>query len=187
MTYRIIALVGISGVGKTTFLKRIGENIDFQHLSAGSLIAQARSLGEDRRDVLRLEDIDDNQRLLLSGFQIMHDQSAPLVVLDGHAIIHTPIGIECIDSSVFREIGIDGMIHLSANPDDILRNRTKDSNRVRPQLGLFEIADQQNKSLEVTKLVVAALGIPLFVASYDDFDVAVEFMKAPRFPKVDIF
>jgi adenylate kinase len=42
MNQRIVAFTGISGVGKTTFLRQITERVDFQHVTGGSLVATAR-------------------------------------------------------------------------------------------------------------------------------------------------
>lgn len=178
MTGLIIALVGLSGVGKTTFLKRLGEKIIFQHLSAGTLIATARSLGENKRDTLRSDNIDENQRLLVSGFKIVYDPKSPIVVLDGHAIIHTPSGIDTISPSVFEAIGINGLIHLSAAPEDIYRNRIGDKSRARPPIDSIEIANQQHLSLEAAKAVTDTLKVPFLDISATEYQVAIDFMES---------
>lgn len=106
----------------------------------------------------------------------MRDPISPLVVLDGHAIIHMPFVIETIDPSVFRSIGVGGIIHLSAAPELIYRNRTGDTKRSRPHLSLIEIADQQRLSLEATMAVVKTLKIPLLIISASEDQIALSFM-----------
>ena len=75
MSQRVVAFTGISGVGKTTFLKKFTEQMAFQHVTGGSLIAAARNAVSDSRDDLRYSDLDENQRLLIQGF---HSASLPL-------------------------------------------------------------------------------------------------------------
>jgi adenylate kinase len=177
MTGSVVALVGLSGVGKTTFLKKLGEITIFQHLSAGTLIARARSLDLDQRDSLRSRSVDDNQRLLVSGFMSVPNPGASLVVIDGHAIIHTPTGVERVSPSVFGAIGVSGMMHLSAMPEEIYRNRMGDSLRARPPLSLTEIDEQQRLSLAAAKAVCETLKVPFLDISATDHQDASDFIE----------
>jgi adenylate kinase len=71
MRQRIVAVTGVSGVGKTTCLNFVAKRIGFQHLQASALIQSARasqSVLPVSHDDLRKQDIDQNQALLLSGF-----------------------------------------------------------------------------------------------------------------------
>ena len=65
MSQQIVAFTGLSGIGKTTFLRHLAESIKFQHLTGGSLIAAARDANPDERDALRYADLDENQRMLI--------------------------------------------------------------------------------------------------------------------------
>lgn len=130
MIQKTIALVGISGVGKTTFLKNLASELTFQHLTAGTLISEGKSLEREDRDKLRLSNINENQRLLILGFHRARDPNIPFVVMDGHVVIHGAEGLEIIGSDVFEALGIDAMMHLVAPPERILENRLKDAGRV---------------------------------------------------------
>lgn len=176
MIQKRFALVGISGVGKTTFLKGLSELIDFQHLSAGSLIAEARQKSNEERDFLRSSNIDENQQLLVSGFMLKVDPSAERVILDGHIIIHTEVGIELIDPSVFEEMAIGGIIHLSAPPEQVESNRIRDTKRQRPNLGVKELSDHQGLSLSTTRKVCEYLRIPFLEVSTKDVRLARQFI-----------
>jgi adenylate kinase len=177
MKQKIFAFVGISGVGKTTFLKRLREKLEFQHLSAGSLILRAASSEYTERDELRFNDIDENQHLLISGFKSARDEAALRVVLDSHTLIQTPGGIREISACVFEMIRIDGLIHLSSTPELILRNRTNDPGRSRPQLSISEIAEHQAASLSVARRIAEALRIPFCEVSADELVKAQHFME----------
>jgi adenylate kinase len=67
MTQSIIALVGISGVGKSTLLCELSKDLSFQHLQASALIKserEAATLFETSTDDLCNANIADNQALL---------------------------------------------------------------------------------------------------------------------------
>lgn len=87
MSPKVVAFTGISGVGKTTFLKKLSERVSFQHLTGGSLIAAARQADADQRDTIRHADLDENQQLLIDGFFVARDQQVELVIMDGHVVI----------------------------------------------------------------------------------------------------
>ena len=44
MTQTLIGLLGISGVGKSTFIKRMSDYLKFQHLQASALIEDGRQI-----------------------------------------------------------------------------------------------------------------------------------------------
>lgn len=167
---KTIIFVGVSGVGKTTFLRVASSHLSFQHLSAGTLIAQARLSTDRGRDALRLADLDENQRLLVSGFDLHRDPGAKLVVLDGHVVIHGSRGLQPLGSTVFSSLGANAFVHMVADPAFIAENRLRDSERTRPLLSLAEIADHQGKSIDVATCLANSLAIPIKLIAPADMD-----------------
>lgn len=170
----IMALVGISGVGKTTFLKKLSSWIDFQHLTAGSLIARARNVGKRPRDDLRLANVDENQRLLTEGFDLAWDRSASHIILDGHCIIHGDLAVQRIDSQVFSELGIRLMVHLEADPQQVKINRSRDLTRDRPSLQIEELGRHQAMSLAHAQNIASELKIDFRRLKHSDLDILRE-------------
>lgn len=177
MNQKVAALVGISGVGKTTFLKQVAKTCAFQHLTAGSLIAQASSIDVAARDRLRLSDVDENQRLLVQGFSAARDNMAQIVVLDGHVVIHSAAGMSLIDSRVFSDLGTGLIAHLEAAPAQIQSNRVLDTSRKRPLLSIDELSAHQARSLAEAQRVAEDLGIELIRLTHDDADVFGRFLS----------
>lgn len=176
MTQKIIALVGISGAGKTTFLNKVAFEIQFQHLTAGSLISAAKDADSTERDELRLADISDNQKLLIKGFNAKKGPDVSLIVLDGHAVVDGENGLEAIDRDVFAQLGIDMMMHLVATSSKIFENKKKDKKRNRPSISIDTLEEHQNVSLRTSKEIAQSLSIPWHQVTFDDISVVRELM-----------
>lgn len=167
MTPLVVAFLGISGVGKSTFLKRAAETLAFQHMSAGSLIGRARD-AQVAHDRLRLEDMAKNQRLLVRGFHMAKNAHASIVILDGHAVIDGPGGIAAIDPEVFRRLGVGAIAHLEADPWQILANRDGDASRIRPSRSAEELGEHQKLSLATSQAIAVMLRVPLARFGYGE-------------------
>lgn len=177
MNQLVVAFVGISGVGKTTFLRGLAQEVQFQHLTAGSLISAAKASESDDRDRLRLSNIDENQRLLIAGFHLARDLSAPLLIMDGHVVIHAADGLHAIGADVFAQLEIMGMIHLAAPPERIAANRAHDTRRDRPCLSKDDLERHQNASLANATSLCETLGIPLLSTGIDGSDTVKHFLS----------
>lgn len=165
MKQKIVALVGISGVGKTTFARKLAEDLQIQHLTAGTLIKMGSAIKSLDRDRLRLADIDGNQQFLIDGFHQSRDRNEQYIIIDGHVVIHGLLGLEELCADVFDALEIDGMVHLSSSPTRILTHRINDEKRERPILSEQEINEHQSRSIAVAKTICRSLNVPLIEAT----------------------
>lgn len=173
MKQSIVALVGISGVGKSTLLKSVSDMVQFQHLQASALIKEAReavTASSVATDDLRQTNISDNQALLLRGFQNRRSADAPLIVLDGHTVIDTPSGLVRIDPPVFEALGVTHFIFLADIPESICLRRRKDDARKRPERSPEELDDHQSQALLGAFAAALHLGTPLMVFTSGQVD-----------------
>lgn len=170
MTQRIVAFTGISGVGKTTFLRRLSEQLDFQHVTVGSLIAAARDTDPKTRDTIRHTDLDENQRLLIEGFALARDPNAELVIMDGHVVIDDGVQLLKIPHQVFSALGICNMVHLETEPEQIAANRLGDTSRARPVHSIEILSQHQQASRAHAISVAEALGISCHSVGHADVD-----------------
>ncbi|AWK89856.1 ATP-binding protein [Azospirillum thermophilum] len=172
---RVVALVGLSGVGKSTHLKAARGKIVFEHLQASELIKEERERQNNEpidRDLLRGGNIDENQALLVSGFMRRAPKEG-LVVLDGHVVIDTPTGLTEIPPSVFLSIGVSRFLALVDDVRNIALRRSSDSQRKRPLRSIEELAEHQERSVLAAYRAALALGAPLFVLPLtEDLDIA---------------
>ncbi|MEL7536071.1 MAG: AAA family ATPase [Pseudomonadota bacterium] len=166
----VVALVGISGVGKTTFLHRLAEHTAFQHLTGGSLIVEARGVRRDERDKLRFDDLDENQNLLVQGFELARDPEARTIVLDGHVVIESGDGLEELPVEVFRAVGITKLFHLEADVAQINANRAGDCTRQRPDQNLATLSEHQRASREHARFIAEVLNIDFHIVKHGDVE-----------------
>lgn len=168
MNQKIIAVVGVSGVGKSTFLKELQSKFGFQHLQASDVIRQQIQHKENQSlsaEVLRHANIDENQSFLISGFDRLRDPNALIVILDGHTVIDSPSGLVDVGAVVFRSIGVNHLVCLVEDPCEILRRRTSDIARTRPDRSLSYLEKYQLHAQHVGFKISLSLGIPFTVLS----------------------
>jgi adenylate kinase len=161
---RVIALVGLSGVGKSTLLREAAHDVSLRHLQASELIkAELRAAASHSAssEDLRLGSVLDNQSLLISGFARATSDFPDLVVFDGHTIIDGANGLIEIPADVFAALQISHIVFLEGNPDQIVLQRRNDTTRSRPILSPEELAYQQRLAIAVAKRISQDLGVPL--------------------------
>lgn len=170
MSSKTAMIVGVSGVGKTTFIRSLEGLVPFQLLSAGSLIKAERERQQKQidRDALRFENISDNQSLLIDGFRRAKDHSVDLVILDGHTVIDIGNGIELIPADVFRALGIGMFVFVEAEPQAIVDRRKIDASRQRPELSADTIARHQTEALRHTRHIAQEVSVPTEVVTASD-------------------
>lgn len=179
MTAPTAIVVGVSGVGKSTFINSLSEFLSFQYLSAGTLIKQEKERldGVIARDALRFVDISDNQKLLVDGFRNARDDAASLIVLDGHTVIDTPNGLQPIPVAVFKSLDIRMFVFLKADPANIKLQRDRDGSRSRPILTVEEIDHHQETALAITVRIADELSLPFATISYMDGKALSELLR----------
>lgn len=165
MNQRIIAVAGVSGVGKSTFIKQLSDEFLIQHLQASFLIkegARLRDIKGLEQDALRGLDIDENQALLIYGFK-HHKDEAAVIVLDCHTVIDSPNGFVSISPVIFKEIGVSHMIFLTDSPEAIAARRNIDQSRARPKRSVAEIDKYQFESFMHGYKITQEIGVPFTV------------------------
>ncbi len=166
-----IGLIGISGVGKSTFIRNLQQNCAIEHLSASEII-QSELLETTEKlysaEEMRQRNTDANQAALISGFRKRKDQSSIPLVLDAHTVIDKGNLIVPIKPSVFKEFEFDLLVCLMAAAVKIKDQRDNDTTRTRPSLTLKELENHQDMSTRQAIQIGIALGIPTLTLSSGD-------------------
>ncbi|MGN6207959.1 ATP-binding protein [Asticcacaulis sp.] len=179
----VIALIGLSGVGKSTVLANLATEVDFLHLQASQLLKDGfarQKLAPPSSEELRLGEVVNNQRLLIDSFHAATGTTAKLVILDGHLLIDGKSGITEIPATVFADIGVSKLIFLYAQPEAIAERRNKDVERLRPTHSISEIASHQAHEIRLASEAAVQLGIPLLICSNQDRAQMVAFLSISK-------
>lgn len=160
---RRIALLGLSGVGKSTLISRVNARIPLLHLQASALIKaeQAyRAQTAESSESLRTGAVIGNQDLMITAYQRVTADAEVPIVFDGHSVIDGQDGIIAIPTSVFQQLMLNSIFYLFADPKVIFERRQNDFNRKRPVRDVETLADHQRIALSNASRIANELGCP---------------------------
>ncbi len=163
---KVIAVLGISGVSKSTLVEKAAEHRGLLHLKASDLIKARMAQSSEQ---LRQGAVLDNQALMLAKFSeraatTNHDT----IVFGGHSLIDTPNGLLDIPLSVFEAIKPDAIVFVEDAPDTIAARRTMDISRVRPARSGVELVQHQSLAKVRAAFFAQSLDVPLHTIAPDD-------------------
>lgn len=170
---RRVALLGLSGVGKSTLIGRLKERRPVLHLQASALIKAEQAHREQQSEdseSLRLGAVVDNQALMVAAFQRVAADNALPIVFDGHSVIDGRDGLVEIPSSVFAELEVDTIFYLSADPDTIAARRLADIARDRPIRDAKVLAEHQRVAYETARRIAEKIGCTFIPVADGDID-----------------
>jgi adenylate kinase len=164
------AVVGISGVGKTTAINNLQSRLSAVHLQASDLLKSAfkRSGDTPSSEDLRKGAVLANQNILISEFLRETANETRPIVFDGHIVIDRDPSLMVIPPDVFRASGVRRFVFLRAAPEDILNRRRSDEDRHRPTASIDKIARLQQIALEKTLETGRILELPVFILDQND-------------------
>ena len=165
---KIIAVLGISGVGKSTLVEKVANRKGLLHLKASDLIKARLTQTSEQ---LRQGAVLDNQALMIAEFaDRIAAADEDIIVFDGHSLIDTPKGLLEIPFYVFEVIRPSAFIFVEDTSDLIAQRRVGDAGRVRPMRSSAELAHHQALAKGRTASFAQSLGVPLYVLAPSDVE-----------------
>jgi len=159
---KIVVMVGIPGVGKTTLLSKIVEVIknhdkSVSVMSFGTIMFEvAQKNGLKDRDELRKLPVTEQQSLQKIVAEKIALQTEQIVIIDTHAFINSSEGYyPGLPEHVLKIIKPTNFVSISAKPEEIYNRRMKDDTRNRDKITLTII----KKELEIQSGMISACAV----------------------------
>jgi len=159
---KLIILVGIPGVGKTSLLTNIVDRLkndkkSVSVISFGTLMFDvAKDNGVSNRDELRRLPIKRQQELQKIAAEKISTLNQDIVIVDTHAFISSPEGYyPGLPDHVLKIIKPTHFVSVSAKPEEIYSRRLKDETRNRDKITLANV----KKELDIQSGMISACAV----------------------------
>ena len=157
---RLTFVVGISGVGKTTIIRRfVKEHSDYVHLEASKLIKQRiRAETSEQIRVLPKNKVLMNQSVLIEELS-RYKEKYSQIILDGHLLINNNQELIPIPLDIVKKISPRNIILIHGNSHDILSHRINNLQKKYFKETISEINRSQQFMKEIAISYCKKLGI----------------------------
>ena len=159
---KIVVVVGIAGVGKTTLVKKLAEIIEAHNKSVnvtnfGSIMFEvAKENGLQNRDELRKLPISEQKKLQKNTAEKLSKINDDVIIIDTHAFIRTLEGFNPgLPYHVLQIIEPTHFIIVTAKTEEIYNRRMKDETRSRDKVSITTI----KKELDIQSAMMSACAI----------------------------
>jgi adenylate kinase len=159
---KTVVIVGVPGVGKSTIISNATTTLQKKGTTLSTVVfgsvmfEEAKKLGINDRDHIRKQTIDVQQRLQNMTADHISSLNDSIVVVDTHLFIKTQSGYyPGLPMSLILKINPERLILITANSEEILNRRKKDSTRARDLISDDEI----KRDIEVSLSMISTLSI----------------------------
>lgn len=167
----VVAVFGLSGVGKSWLISRFVRQHAFVHVQASQLLRDAKSAstGVDvTSEELRTGTVLDNQALLIRAFRARCAAETTPIIFDGHCVIDSSDELIEIPVSVIGALRPSGLIFIADDPKLIVARRSADQTRERPSRTTDELTSHQHRALDLFAIYAQHLGLKPMVVNAGD-------------------
>jgi adenylate kinase len=169
---RILIVVGIPGVGKTTVITKTEEILRKFGSSASVVVFgtvmlnEARKIGVDKRDEIRKLNIQQQQELQNKASEHIRSIANEYIIVDTHLFVRTPSGfLPGIPYNVVQNLRPTNLVLITASPVEIHERRAVDRTRDRDILSLDEIQRELDLSMAMISTISIISGAPFEIVS----------------------
>ena len=159
---KTVIIVGVPGVGKSTIVTNATETLRNKGTSVKTVVfgsimfEEAKKLGINDRDELRKLTIDVQEKLQNRAAEHISSLNDSIVFVDTHLFIKTQSGYyPGLPMNLILKMNPQKLILITANPDEILNRRKKDTTRTRDLISDDEI----NRDIQVSLSMISSLSI----------------------------
>lgn len=171
MSGRVVAVLGISGVGKTTMVSVFTRLHPWIHgVRASALLKEAATVTDvEALRTVSAPDIHANQERLTAAFSDLRRRHPERhIIFDGHSLIDNDQGLVIVPTAVFVQLAPNRIVFIEDDAEAILTRRLADASRVRPRRSAEEILIHQQAAKEAAFSYAVTLAIPFSVVTSGD-------------------
>ena len=159
---KTVIIVGVPGVGKSTIITNATEALRSKGTSVKTIVfgsvmfEEAKKLGINDRDKLRKLTVDTQQKLQNMAANNISSLNDSVVFIDTHLFIKTQSGYyPGLPMNLVLKLNPQRLVLVTANSDEILNRRKKDTTRTRDLISEDEI----NRDIQVSLSMISSLSI----------------------------
>jgi len=171
VTKVVVAVFGLSGVGKSWLVSRYANSHAVMHVQASRLLRDAKAAISGTAvtsEELRTGAVLDNQQLLTAAFSTIRTNAATPIIFDGHCLVDSGKELIEISVEVIEALFLSGLVFVQSNPQEIVAKRTYDTTRIRPLRSVEDVNLQQQHASSICEGYAKRLNLNLHVVNAGD-------------------
>lgn len=159
---RILIVVGVPGVGKTTVIKKVETLLNKSGdknsvvVFGTIMLSEAKKMGISDRDDIRKLNVNEQKELQNKASDYIRTIKDELIIVDTHLFIRTPSGfLPGIPENVIKKLKPTNLVLITASPEEILERRATDNSRDRDMISIEDI----NRELDLARSMISTISI----------------------------
>jgi adenylate kinase len=159
---RILIVVGVPGVGKTTVIKKVEALLNKSGdknsvvVFGTIMLSEAKKMGISDRDDIRKLNVNEQKELQNKASDYIRTIKDEIIIVDTHLFIRTPSGfLPGIPENVIKKLKPTNLVLISASPEEIMERRATDNSRERDLISIEDI----NRELDLARSMISTISV----------------------------
>jgi adenylate kinase len=159
---RILIVVGVPGVGKTTVIKKVETLLNKSGdknsvvVFGTIMLSEAKKMGISDRDDIRKLNVNEQKELQNKASDYIRTIKDEIIIVDTHLFIRTPSGfLPGIPENVIKKLKPTNLVLITASPEEIMERRATDNSRERDLISIEDI----NRELDLARSMISTISV----------------------------
>ncbi|MGG6460238.1 MAG: adenylate kinase [Candidatus Eiseniibacteriota bacterium] len=159
---RILIVVGVPGVGKTTVIKKVEALLNKSGdknsvvVFGTIMLSEAKKMGISDRDDIRKLNVNEQKELQNKASDYIRTIKDEIIIVDTHLFIRTPSGfLPGIPENVIKKLKPTNLVLITASPEEIMERRAADNSRERDLISIEDI----NRELDLARSMISCISV----------------------------
>ena len=159
---RLLIVVGVPGVGKTTVIKKVEELLNKSGnrtsvvVFGTVMLSEAKKVGISKRDEIRKLTIIQQQELQNKASDYIRSIKDEFIIVDTHLFVRTLSGfLPGIPENVIKKLRPTNLVVITASPEEILERRATDHSRDRDIISVEDVY----RELDLARSMISTISV----------------------------